>query len=174
MLIEPVDEDPIRDFNDAEKTRLTRNLAELTRAVRHFHSGISEYSIDIIRFWHGQLFEGVRDHAGRFRSRDYGEEVLNFGPHRSVHRNDVLVKLEYHIKTFQLLISQLDDLQTTLDPSKFVGEVIKAALFLHAEFIKIHPFRDGNGRHFTSPWPRRDIPRVVADSIPTMPFPYAR
>jgi Fic family protein len=31
-------------------------------------------------------------------------------------------------------------------PAEFVGEVIKAALYLHAELIRIHPFRDGNGR----------------------------
>ena len=146
MLIEPVDEDPIRDFNDAEKIKLTHNLANLSRSIRRMDNKVSEYSVDIILIWHSQLFRDVRDHAGRFRSRDYGEEILIFGGHRSVHRNEVLAKIENHIKNFQNLISQLDNHQPKISPTIFVSEVIKVALFLHAEFIKIHPFRDGNGR----------------------------
>ncbi len=145
MLVEPVDDDPIRQFTAAEERKLTQNLARLIRAIRFEDSKSKNYSIDLISFWHSQLFNEVREHAGRFRSRDYGEDILNFGPYRSVSRINVLDELEQHISEAHKLFTQLNALEATLQPSDFIKQVIKAALYLHAIFIRIHPFRDGNG-----------------------------
>jgi fido (protein-threonine AMPylation protein) len=92
------------------------------------------------------LFDGVRDHAGRYRNVDYGEERLNFGPNRSAAREHVPNELAKHIRIAKNLFDQLISLEAKLAPTQFVSEVIKAALYLHAELIRIHPFRDGNGR----------------------------
>ena len=147
MLIEPIDEeDPIRIFNDIEKLRLTRNLFEISRSIRATDSKTKDYSISLICSWHKSLFDGVRDHAGRYRTTDYGEERLTFGSHRSVAREDVSVELNKHISVTNNLLAQLQELDEKITPLQFVEECIKAALYLHAEFIKIHPFRDGNGR----------------------------
>ena len=87
-----------------------------------------------------------RDHAGRYRSPDYGEKYLNFGPNRSAAREDVPSELSRYVSSVQNLLGQLHALEQRLEPAKFVREVIRAALYLHAELIKLHPFRDGNGR----------------------------
>lgn len=147
MVIEPVDdEDPVRIFNAAEQNKLTHNLYELSTSIRAVDSHEKAYSVDLICSWHRNLFDGVRDHAGRYRTIDYGEDRLTFGPHRSVARAEVFSEMHRHVGVAHKLLSQLDDLRQRADPLKFVEECIKVALYLHAELIKIHPFRDGNGR----------------------------
>ena len=146
MFIEPVDDDPIRQFTVPEERNLTRNLSALTRNVRLVDSKTNIYSIGLIRSWHSKLFDGVREHAGRFRSNDYGENILNFGTHRSIPRENVLDELEKHVITAHNLFAQLDEKESSQKSSDFIRDVIKIALYLHAMLIKIHPFRDGNGR----------------------------
>lgn len=147
MVIEPIDdEDPVRIFNADEQNKLTRNLYEISTIIRTIDCRIQAYSIDLICSWHKHLFAGVRDHAGRYRTADYGEDRLTFGPHRSIARANVLSALSHHIDIAHKLFSQLDDSITRLDPLRFVEECVKVALYLHADLINIHPFRDGNGR----------------------------
>lgn len=147
MLIAPVDDDdPIRTFTDLEKSKLTKNLFEISKVVRTTDCKIKSYSIPLICSWHKRLFDGIRDHAGRHRTADYGEVRLTFGPHRSTAREDVPDELNKHISVANNLFAQLNTLEESLHPTDHVMECIKAAIYLHAEFIKIHPFRDGNGR----------------------------
>jgi len=146
MLIEPADDDPIRQYTGPEEQTLTRNLFQITEQVRRIDSKTKQYSIELICSWHRQLFDGVRDHAGRYRTADYGEDRLNFGPHRSVARADVPRELAKHVQSVNNLLDQLVTLERSLQPSRFVKEIIRAALYIHAELIQIHPFRDGNGR----------------------------
>lgn len=146
MLIEPIDDDPERVFSEEEERRLTLNLEDLVLRVRVDDCRSSDYTIHLFQSWHQHLFSGVRDHAGRYRSRDYGEDILNFGPHRSVPRNDVIAALGSHSEHGRRVLMQLAENQQEVDRPLFVREVIRSALVLHALFIKIHPFRDGNGR----------------------------
>lgn len=146
MVFEPVDDDPIRQFTADEEKKLTLNLFKLIKRVRLIDSKNEVYSIDLFRSWHFQLFDKVREHAGRLRGPDYGEDILNFGPHRSTSRGSVMYELEEHVDLAHNLFLQLDELDSSLEQAKFVSEAIKVALYLHAMFIKIHPFRDGNGR----------------------------
>lgn len=146
MQIEPADDDPIRQYTELEKTILTRHLLEIAEQVRRIDSKTKDYSITLVCSWHKQLFNGVRDHAGRYRSADYGEDRLTFGPNRSVARADVPNDLIKHEHLVNGLFDQLFLLEQRLEPADFIGEVIKAALYAHATLIQIHPFRDGNGR----------------------------
>lgn len=146
MPIEPVNDDPIRQYSRLEKLVLTRKLLRITEGVRRVDSKSEEFSIELVCRWHQQLFNGVRDHAGRYRTADYGEDRLTFGPHRSAARADVPLELVKHVQLAKNLLDQLLALEHRLEPSLFVREIIKAALYIHAELIRIHPFRDGNGR----------------------------
>ena len=144
--IEEVGEDPIRKYTDSENSALTNNLKEVTEQVRKVDSKQQDYSFRLVCQWHEKFFSGVRDHAGRPRSDDYGEEYLNFGPHRSVARADVIQGLDEHDKKARNLFDQLVSHQNQVDQLGFVQEIIEVALYLHADLIRIHPFRDGNGR----------------------------
>jgi Fic family protein len=133
-------------YSSNEKSLLTQQLRKITERVRLQDSNTREYSIHLVREWHEQLFTGVRDHAGRYRTTDYGEEFLTFGPNRSKSRNDVPNELSKHEQRGRELIGKLCELESQLIEVKFIEEVIRVALYLHADLIRIHPFRDGNGR----------------------------
>lgn len=86
-------DDPVRTYSLEEQARLT---AQLARVTHHVHAGdLRSRPLDerMLRDFHEAIFVGVRDHAGRTRGRGWGQEHLNFGPNRSVHRNDVASEL---------------------------------------------------------------------------------
>lgn len=146
MQIEPVEEDPIRKYTPTEEELLTQNLFNITKRVRIVDCKNNSYSIKLICDWHEHFFYGVREHAGRYRTADYGEERLIFGDQRSADRSEVEARLRIHEKKTRGLIDQLKAIETKIDPPQFLNEVIKGALWAHADLIRIHPFRDGNGR----------------------------
>jgi len=146
MLIQPIDDDPERNFNEDEKRVLTKNLEGLIREVRTAESKNLDYVPQLFQSWHYRLFNGVRSHAGKYRSRDYGEPTLVFGGHRSAHRDNVASELELHSKRGRKMMGELKEKESLINRKEFISEAIMSALFLHALFIKIHPFRDGNGR----------------------------
>jgi len=92
------------------------------------------------------LFQGVRPHAGRIRTPEYGDRIVTFGDQRSVPSEEVAAALQKHFRDGKLLFDQLDDLVKGYRLPDVVPEIIKGALWLHADFIRIHPFMDGNGR----------------------------
>jgi Fic family protein len=143
MTFRSANEDPVRQFTEREEGVLTRNLLGLTQELNALDYFETDYSIDLIIDWHKRLFEGVRDHAGKVRTADYGEERLDFGPNKSIARERVPEELDRHIDLSKGLFRQLDKLTHTIS---FVEEAIKAAAYIHADLVKIHPFRDGNGR----------------------------
>jgi fido (protein-threonine AMPylation protein) len=93
---------------------------------------------------HAALFRGVKDFAGRIRDRGSGSERLVFGPHRSVHRDDVRRELTAVFERAQRGLRQVRD----LDPAdeRYEHEAVCLAVWAHAEIIRVHPFEDGNGR----------------------------
>ncbi len=146
MLIEPSDDDEVRQFDENEKSILTSRLLELHNQVKTIDSKVTAYSIELFCGWHRYLFEGIRDHAGRVRGPDYGEERLVFGGHRSAHKDEVAGKLAQHLVNAHCLFRQLDSFKQNSVNDTFVRDVITAALYIHADLVQIHPFRDGNGR----------------------------
>lgn len=142
MVIEFGGDDPERRFSEAEQEQLTRALLKLTQLINISDKG-TRYDRKFVQNLHYQLFSGVRDHAGRIRERDYGEEYVTFGPNRSVSSHEVPERLEQHFVDAAKLLDQLDGHAQDI---QFIEEVIKVAAYVHADLIRIHPFRDGNGR----------------------------
>jgi len=100
-------------------------------------------TLDLLREFHARLFDGVRNHAGRIRSRDHGSEYLTFGPNRSLHRDKVPDALEALFTEVRRQLARL--LDSALDP-EYERTAIYVAVWAHATAIQIHPFEDGNGR----------------------------
>jgi len=140
MTIEDV-EDHVRVYTAAEDERLARQLRSVAEDC---HAGkLWPLSIDSLREMHRRLFDGVRDHAGRFRVRAFGDEHLTFGPNRSLHRDEVLGALE---RTFSALDKSIQSFLANPDDPEYERGAIHVAVWAHAEVVRIHPFLDGNGR----------------------------
>jgi fido (protein-threonine AMPylation protein) len=132
-----------RTYSVEEDRALALNLRALAARIRSGELSTSRFSVDLICEIHRAIFEGIRGHAGRTRSRSFGQEHLSFGPNRSLHRSDVADALEKLAGDVRRSLASLDDHPT--DPA-FEPSALHLAVWTHAELIRIHPFEDGNGR----------------------------
>jgi len=134
MTIEDV-EDRVRTYTEAENEQLARQLLLITIDC---HAGkLSPPSADSLRAMHRRLLDGVRDHAGQFRARAFGDEHLTFGPNRSVHRDRVLDELE---ELFRKLDRSVRSFAANPDAEDYERSAVHVAVWAHAEVIRIHPF----------------------------------
>src|SRR5690242_6585212 len=142
-MIEVDPSDPVRTYTEAEEKRLALQLRALNADV---HAG-SFRNCAFDPAWlcecHRRLFDGVRDHAGRTRRRDYGDERLTFGPNRSAKRDEVPELLE---NVFRKLRRTIESFKANPDAPQYEEHAIRVAVWAHAEVIRIHPYMDGNGR----------------------------
>ena len=140
------DIDPVRTFTAEEQEILTGNLTVITKRIHQIDKGKRDYSVALLHDWHYALFHGVRNHAGRFRTREYGEQVVTFGDQRSTPSEFVEKELNGHIRQGKMFFDDLDSRIRNSSKEDFNIAVITVAVWMHADFIRIHPFRDGNGR----------------------------
>lgn len=134
--------DPL-DYTDDEKRALTINLLGVTREVHAGDWGARPVDTATLCDLHRRVFGGVRDHAGKPRSGNWGSNYLTFGPNRSVKRHDVQIELE---NAFMRAGRCIRDAQTNPEAPDYDSAAIHIAVWLHAEIVRIHPFEDGNGR----------------------------
>ncbi len=138
-----VGRDLARTYTEAEERKLAANLYSLIRGVYQGRFTDRPFSINLLCEINAELFDGVRDHAGRIRSRDFGSETLTFGPNRSTHRDSVPHELDEVFRSATPLLSKLEKNRSAED---YDSKTIQLAVWIHARIIQIHPFEDGNGR----------------------------
>lgn len=100
-------------------------------------------------FLHRMVFvEVFPDFAGRYRgpSPNYIAYNVTFGNRRGFPHDDVPSAMEALGRDATNLIQQLDELQPDTEADEFRLEVLKAAAYVHCQFVEIHPFVNGNGR----------------------------
>lgn len=141
LAVEAVD--PVRTFTQEEQQQLTDNLARLIRAI-----GCKDYSDRIVNDAflceiHRRIFIGVRDHAGQLRRPGFGSEWLEFGPHRSIHRDQVRAELA---KIFDATAKSVRSFRDYPNDEDYEEKAIKLAVWAHAEVIRVHPFEDSGIR----------------------------
>lgn len=141
-IIEVPHDDPERAYTDDEKRELTLRLVTIQRRV---NAALIERppSVPVLEQLHRELFIGIRGHAGRTRSPSFGSERLTFGPHRSARNTDVPSALG---KAFLGFEEARRGLLGVPEGAERALLALTAALRLHAEIIRVHPFEDGNGR----------------------------
>lgn len=135
--------DPVRTYTPEEEEALTRNLHALLERVHEGAFSTQPLGPSLLASLHREIFAGVRDHAGRLRSVDFGSEYLTFGPHRSAARREVTPALAH---VFEHANRSVASLEAQPDHPEYEQGAIQVAAWLHAELIRIHPFEDGNGR----------------------------
>lgn len=106
-------------------------------------------TLTVIEEFHRAMFGSVfSDFAGRLRGEPprYIPQNVTFGPHRGVPYERVPGECAALFRRLAELTAQLDTLVTTATPDEFADALATVAAYTHGEFVRIHPFRNGNGR----------------------------
>ena len=140
------------DWDDDSK-QLRANLREvLSRAQLEARQRLTP-SVEQARGWHGNIMHGLSSpgsqHVGKFRGEPglEGCEVA-IGELPGVSSGDVAEELKTFEEKLQNIVSTLDELiKPDQDLSADdVAAVIDLCAWVHSEWVRIHPFSNGNGR----------------------------
>jgi fido (protein-threonine AMPylation protein) len=135
--------DRVREYTDEEEAQLVRNLSLVTYSLRSGELSSRPAAPALLSDIHRGIFQGVRDHAGRMRSANWGAEHLSFGPHRSLHRQEVSAAVT---EIFNDISKSLRTFRENQEHPHYEQKAIHLAVWAHSTIIRIHPFEDGNGR----------------------------
>jgi len=138
---------------DDDTPQLRSNLAKLFGRVRDEALRREPLTTETARGWQREMMQGLIPPeprlVGRFRGEagleDYDVEV---GGLPGVRAPDVAAELREFDRKLRLAIAELD---TLIEPGReLTGDHLEAVLTLcawtHSEWIRIHPFTNGNGR----------------------------
>jgi Fic family protein len=117
-------------------------------------------SAELVRDWHRKLFEGIAphpDYLGNFRNLEkvpkcvqYLEVAVNGNnPIKALPAARVLDAVDRFIEEFIYRVSAIDEMWAAMKETKpplMVDQIVKTAAWAHGEWVRIHPFANGNGR----------------------------
>ena len=138
---------------DDDSFQLRSNLAKVFRRVRNEALRREPLTAEVARGWQLEIMEGLvspdRTLVGRFRG-EAGLENYNVkvGDLRGVWAPDVPAELAAFDRKLRLALAELDQ---WIEPGQDVtadnlAAVITLCAWTHSEWIRIHPFANGNGR----------------------------
>jgi hypothetical protein len=138
---------------DANSPRLTENLVGVLRRARAAAFRRDAPSLEDGRVWHREMMAGLRvphpPQVGRFRGEPGLETYrVRVGINKGVAPDDVADALAKFEQTLQSAVAALDERYPSsqeLDADGLAA-VIDLCAWAHAEWIRIHPFANGNGR----------------------------
>ena len=138
---------------DADSPRLRRNLIGVLRDARDRALRRDVPALEDLRRWHRDAMAGLAIPApgllGRFRGETGLESArVKVGSLEGVAPGEVAEELRVFERTLQRAIAALDAL---FPPGEDVdadglAAVIDLCAWAHAEWVRIHPFANGNGR----------------------------
>lgn len=150
------------DGTPADALQIERNLAELLGDLREDAARRDLPTIGMAREWHRRIFQGVSVpvpyFAGGIRDSDPSEpelvdyEVAVRGPAgvaSAVRAAEVPAALASFRDVLRSKVSHLDQLHPYVDLGVVTGpldSVMKLCAWVHGEWVRIHPFVNGNGR----------------------------
>jgi Fic family protein len=138
---------------DADSAQLEQNLLIALETIRDNARRRTALSLETARQWHA---ESLRDlavpdarYVGGFRGEPGLEKVqVHVGRRFGVAARDVASALAAFERTIQPVITRLDALiPADTDPNADqLAAILEVCAWVHAEWIRIHPFANGNGR----------------------------
>jgi hypothetical protein len=138
---------------DVNSLRLRRNLITVLRDARDRALRRDQPTVEDARRWQRGFMEGLDVPDEKYRGRFRGEPELEktrvwVGDREGLPPADVIRALAAFERTLQRAVSVLDGrypLGQELDADGLAA-VIDLCAWAHAEWIRIHPFANGNGR----------------------------
>ena len=138
---------------DDDSPQLEANLREAMRLIQDKAANRAKPSVEDAREWHRIIMRGLRaddpGYVGAYRGEKGLEDVCVWvGPLEGAKPEKVADELAAFEKRLQAEINRLD---RTIAPGAKVNaaqlaEVIRVCAWVHAEWVRIHPFANGNGR----------------------------
>lgn len=138
---------------DDDTPQLRRNLAKVFGRVRDEALRREPLTIEVARGWQLDLMNGLvppdPNLVGRFRG-EAGLEAydVEIGGLAGIPAADVAAELALFDRTLRLAIAELDGL---IQPGRDLtaddlAAVLALCAWVHGEWVRIHPFANGNGR----------------------------
>jgi hypothetical protein len=139
---------------DADSPQLHQNLAKVRASIQRDAQERVVPTVAVAKVWHQTMMTGLTVPAplyvGRFRGEAGLQNVqVRIGSALGVPPADVAGELQLFETRLQAVVSALDQkyaVGVDLDTDDDVSAVIDLAAWAHAEWVRIHPFANGNGR----------------------------
>lgn len=138
---------------DEDSSRLRQNLKKLLTDIRNQAAARAPLRVEDAKLWHRAMMRGLtsphKEFVGEFRGADSlpALEVV-VGSYPGVPAAEVAVETA----RFEAILGQITQyLDTNIPPGSTptpdqLSAVIEACAWAHAEWVRIHPFANGNGR----------------------------
>lgn len=156
----PWDDDP-----SADGATILANIAKLVRSMRADAPARTLLDVAVVQRWHAAIYEGCRrpvaGYAGHFRGDPTVAELVGYevgvGPRQidglpdrvglpaSQVRAAVLTMLTNLARAVAVLDHHVPTAKRPADPAA-VQSIAALAATVHGEWVRIHPFANGNGR----------------------------
>jgi hypothetical protein len=138
---------------DEDSSQLRANLGQVLKEIVRAAEHREIPTLQAARHWQSRMMEGLnvpdRRYLGAFRGEPGLERIqVRVGANYGVDSVDVAEELARFGTKLQALIAELDallPLGQELDADQLAA-VIDLCAWVHAEWVRIHPFANGNGR----------------------------
>jgi hypothetical protein len=138
---------------DADGARLQANLRRVLASVVQWSTRRDRITSALIKRWHRETMAGLDVPDPKYVARFRGERGIErqrvfVGMREGTKPERVLVEASAFVARLQAVLSRLDRLipvDTDLDRDRMQA-VIELAAWVHSEWVRIHPFANGNGR----------------------------
>ena len=138
---------------EADSPVLGRNLASLLRRIRDEARRRDKLNLSSARNWHREILDGLAvpnpARVGGFRGEAGLHDIeVRIGRHHGIAPANVARALSDYERRLQRAVERLDELippDANLSGDQLVA-VIELCAWAHAEWVRIHPFANGNGR----------------------------
>ena len=138
---------------DADNPTLQQNLVETLRRIRDSAALRGMARVSDAMTWHREIMDGLDvpklEYVGRFRGEDGLEAVqVMVGQYEGVPPDQVAEAVALFERKLNQVLARLD----TLIPAgaalntDTLAAVLDVCAWAHAEWVRIHPFVNGNGR----------------------------
>lgn len=140
----------LADDWDADGEQLTRNIAHVLGEAMRDARNRREPSLDLPREWQRRIMKGLaptppatKDWIGKYRGEEGQTDVhvrvaLEYG----ADPQDVAERLEEFISELKQRMAEVEGVDGRLNAQEFT----RLVAWTHNEWVRIHPFANGNGR----------------------------
>jgi len=137
---------------DVDSPELREKLTKLLESAQRDARLRVKPTVEAARHWQSEMMQGLTadpDHIGAFRGEPGLEQVqVRVGRHYGVASEEVSKALHDFEHRLQSAVAYLDELipPDTEPNADQIGAIIELCAWTHAEWVRMHPFANGNGR----------------------------